>query len=70
MTLAADHTVSGGTWQGSTWSYNADNQVLTVNGTDLYLQREVDWEASPRTPTLVFAGYGSNYTTYWGKKNK
>lgn len=70
MTLAADHTVSGGTWQGSTWSYNADNQVLTVNGTDLYLQREVDWEASPRTPTLVFAGYGSNCTTYWGKKNK
>lgn len=70
MTLADDYTVSDGTWEGSTWSYDADGQILTIGGTDLYLQREVDWEASPRTHTIVFAGYDSNYVTYWGKKSK
>lgn len=69
MTLAADHTVTEGTWKGSTWSYDAENQILTVNGIDLYLQREVDWEASPRTHTIVYAAYGNN-KTYWGKKIK
>ena len=69
MTLAADHTVTEGTWKGSTWSYDAENQILTVNGIDLYLQREVDWEASPRTHIIVYAAYGNN-KTYWGKKIK
>lgn len=70
MTLTADHKVSVGTWKDASWSYNADTQVLTVNGIDLYLQREVDWEAVPRTHTIVYAAYGSNYKTYWGKKTK
>ncbi|MDO4164017.1 MAG: arabinan endo-1,5-alpha-L-arabinosidase [Bacteroides sp.] len=69
MTLAEDHTITAGTWEGGTWSYDADNQILTANGVELYLQREVDWEASPRTTTIVYAGYGSNYKTYWGKKS-
>ena len=55
MTLAADHTITEGTWKGGTWSYDAEQQILTANGIDLYLQREVDWEASPRTPTIVYA---------------
>ena len=70
MTLAANHTVTAGTWKGSSWSYDANNQILTVNGVELYLQRETDWEASPRTHTIVYAGYGGNFKTYWGKKNK
>ena len=70
MTLAADHTITEGTWKGGTWSYDAEQQILTANGIDLYLQREVDWEASPRTPTIVYAAYGSNHKTYWGKKVK
>lgn len=70
MTLAADHTITEGTWKGGRWSYDAEQQILTANGTDLYLQREVDWEASPRTPTIVYAAYGSNHKTYWGKKVK
>ncbi len=70
MTLAEDYTVSDGTWQSSTWSYDADNEILTIGNTELYLQREVDWEASPRTHTIVFAGYDSSYITYWGKKSK
>lgn len=67
MTLAANHTVTAGTWTGKTWSYDATSKVLTVNGVNLYLQREVDWEASPRKATIVYAGYNGK-KTYWGKK--
>lgn len=70
ITLAADHTITAGTWKGGTWSYDTEKQILTANGVDLYLQREVDWEASPRIPTIVYAGYGENFKTYWGKKAK
>lgn len=70
MTLAADHTITVGAWKGGTWSYDAENQILTANGVELCLQREVDWEATPRTHTIVYAGYGSNHKTYWGKKVK
>lgn len=70
MTLASDHTITVGAWKGGTWSYDAENQILTANGVELCLQREVDWEATPRTHTIVFAGYGSNHKTYWGKKVK
>ncbi len=69
MTLAADHTITAGSWKGGTWSYNADKQILTANGVELCLQRENDWEASPRTHTIVYAGY-TNSKTYWGKKSK
>ncbi|MCD7931139.1 MAG: arabinan endo-1,5-alpha-L-arabinosidase [Tannerellaceae bacterium] len=68
MTLADDHTITDGTWQGGTWSYDAEKQILTANGVDLYLQREVDWEADPRTHTIVYAGY-TTAKTYWGKKS-
>ena len=70
MTLTAEHTVSEGTWKDASWSYDAGKQVLTVNGVELYLQREVDWEANPRTHTIVYAAYGDNFKTYWGKKTK
>ena len=69
MTLAADHTITAGSWKGGTWSYNADKQILTANGVELCLQRETDWEASPRTHTIDYAGY-TNSKTYWGKKSK
>lgn len=70
LTLAADHTVSAGSWEGATWTYDSNNQVLTFsNGVKLYVQRETDWEASPRTHTIVYAGYGDNFKTYWGKKS-
>ncbi|MDR0938801.1 MAG: arabinan endo-1,5-alpha-L-arabinosidase [Mediterranea sp.] len=68
MTLGADHRVTAGTWSGSTWSYNAASQVLTIGQQQLYLARECDWEASPRKHTIVYAAYGTNNKTYWGKK--
>lgn len=69
MTLGADHKITTGIWKGNTWSYNATNQILTANGVKLYLQREVDWEATPRHHTIVYAGV-SGKTTYWGKLKK
>ena len=73
MTLGADHTVTEGWNQGYEWSFDATDNVLTINNTKLYLAREVDWEASPRKATIVYAGYGkyntsNNQRTYWGKK--
>lgn len=68
MTLTADHKVTAGAWKGATWSYDANNRRITFsNGVEVSLQREVDWEASPRTHTIVYAGY-TNSKTYWGKK--
>lgn len=68
MTLSADHTISEGTWKGANWSFDEEKQILTANGVKLYLKRETDWEATPRTHTIVYAGYGDNFKTYWGKK--
>lgn len=70
ITLGSDHTVTAGSWKGKIWSYDAVNQRLTVGGIELCLQREVDWEANPRTHTLVYAGYDGGSKTYWGKKKK
>jgi len=67
MTLNDNHRIAAGTWQNTTWSYDEERQILTANGVELYLQREVDWEATPRTHTIVFAGY-TNQRTFWGKK--
>lgn len=69
MTLSADHKITDGTWKDGTWSYDADKQILTANGVELCLQRETDWEANPRTHTIVYAGYTTS-KTYWGKKKK
>lgn len=69
MVLGANHTVTSGPMKGAKWSFDADNQVLVLNGIELCVQREADWEADPRTHTLVYAGY-NRQKTYWGKKIK
>ncbi|MDR0896079.1 MAG: arabinan endo-1,5-alpha-L-arabinosidase [Prevotellaceae bacterium] len=68
MTLGSNHKITSGTWTGATWSYDAATQILTANNQRLYLSRECDWEASPRTHTIVYSAYGTNHKTYWGKK--
>ncbi|MDL2211031.1 glycoside hydrolase family 43 protein, partial [Bacteroides sp. OttesenSCG-928-M17] len=67
MIFDADHTISEGPWKGGTWSFDEEKQILTANGVQLCLQREVDWEANPRTHTLVYGGYTTS-KTYWAKK--
>lgn len=67
MTFAADGTITSGIWQGGKWSFNSATNTLTANGVELKVQRECDWEASPRKHTLVYAGI-NNAKSYWGKK--
>lgn len=67
MSLSADYTVTSGIWQGKTWRFDEVSQTLFIDGIELCLQREVDWEASPRKHTIVYAGYKTT-ATFWGKK--
>ena len=67
LTLNADGTMSGAL-TGS-WSYDATKKQLTLGNVIVCVEREVDWEASPRRVTLVYAGIAKTLnTTYWGKK--
>lgn len=45
-------------------------QIRPSSGSSYYVNvsRELDWEASPRQSTIVFAGYPTTTTTIWGKK--
>lgn len=64
------HKITSGSWNNATWKFDVTAQTITTSaGVVLYLQREVDWEASPRTHTIVYAAQG-NQKTYWGKKVK
>ncbi len=66
-TDATSGYVTGGPFDGKTWTYDANEQTLNIGATQLHVSRETDWEASPRKATLVFAGIdGKN--TVWGKK--
>ena len=67
MTFAANGTITDGIWKGGTWSFNASTNTLTANGVELKVQRECDWEASPRKHTLIYAGINGT-KSYWGKK--
>jgi len=72
LKLAKDGSMSGalsGTWsfdQDKQWLYLKDSSAGTVI---VCVERELDWEASPRTPTLVYAGTSKTLNaTWWGKK--
>ncbi len=69
LTLKPDGTMSGAL-TGS-WTYNAAKKQLKLGNVIVCVEREVDWEASPRRVTLVYAGTEKNLNaTYWGKKVK
>ena len=61
-----DYTL-GGSLEG-TWSFDKASQVLTVNGNEYVVDTAWDWEASPRTTTLTYAGFDSSGRSVWGKK--
>ncbi len=42
--------------------------VLTIGDTELYVEREVDWEADPRALTIVYSGLNSDGESLWGKR--
>lgn len=72
ITLAADGKVTSEAWgNDQTWSFDAAKNVITIGNNKIYIQREVDWEASPRVATIVGGGYQDNgATTNWMKKVK
>ncbi len=71
MVLGSDHKVASGWNVGKEWSFDASKGILTLNGQKLYVSRELDWEKTPRTPTIVYTGFNSNGSgniTFWGKR--
>lgn len=69
LILNADGSMSGAL--SGNWSYDVEKKQLTLGSVIVCVEREVDWEASPRCVTLVYAGTEKNLdATYWGKKVK
>jgi len=69
LTLNANGTMSGAL-TGS-WSYDETKKQLTLGNVIVCVEREVDWEATPRCVTFVYAGTEKNLNaTCWGKKTK
>ena len=71
LELKADGTMSGAL--SGTWSFDEAKQFLTlVSGGKtviVVVAHEVDWEASPRVETVVYAGTEKSLNaTWWGKK--
>lgn len=55
------------------WSFNAHTRSLNIRLTGgtlikLKVERELDWEANPRVPTIVYSGLNSSGHSLWGKK--
>src|SRR5690606_34989758 len=69
LTLNADGSMSGAL--SGNWSYDATKKQLTLGNVIVCVEREVDWEATPRRVTFVYAGTEKNLNApYWGKKTK
>ena len=69
LTLKADGTMSGALT--GNWSFDATKKQLILGNIVVCVEREVDWEATPRRVTFVYAGTEKNLNaTYWGKKSK
>ncbi|MBQ3636229.1 MAG: arabinan endo-1,5-alpha-L-arabinosidase [Bacteroidales bacterium] len=67
LVLNADGSMSG--CMTGSWSFDPSSNLLTLGNVVVCVERELDWEASPRHVTLVYAGIGSDKkTTLWGKK--
>ena len=57
----------GGAREG-TWAYDESSNTLTVNDTQLIVDRAWDWEASPRVTTITYAGLSPSGRSFWGKR--
>lgn len=69
LTLNTDGTMSGAL--SGKWSFDHETNILRLGSYKMCVARELDWEASPRKVTIVYAGYSSNgRQTFWGKKVK
>ncbi|MDR2804075.1 MAG: arabinan endo-1,5-alpha-L-arabinosidase [Dysgonamonadaceae bacterium] len=68
LTLAGNHTATGAL--SGAWSWDSGNKILTIGNQKLYVEREADWEASPRHHTLIYAGLNSSGESLWGKQSR
>lgn len=69
LTLNADGTMSGALT--GDWSYDEEKKQLTLGNVIVCVEREVDWEATPRHVTFVYAGTEKSLNaTFWGKKSR
>ena len=69
LTLNSNGTMSGALT--GNWTYDAAKKQLTLGDVIVCVEREVDWEASPRRVTFVYAGTKKTLNaTYWGKMKK
>lgn len=66
LTLSSNHTATGALT--GVWSFNSITKTLTIGSISLLVQRELNWEASPRVPTLVYSGINALGRSLWGKK--
>lgn len=66
LNLQKNYTATGAIT--GTWSFNSRTNTLIVGSQQLKVQRELNWEASPRVPTIVYAGINVLGRSLWGKK--
>lgn len=66
LTLHPNYVATGALT--GTWSWNANTKTLTIGNVRLKVERELDWEANPRVPTIVYAGLNTSGHSLWGKK--
>ncbi len=67
LVLSPDGTM-GGALTGK-WKYDAATGRLTLGDCVVCVEREVDWEASPRRVTIVYSGIDkARRCSLWGKK--
>ena len=66
-----------GTMEGAlngTWDFDSDSLLMTfrpnsATAVSVKVCRELNWEAKPRVPTIVYTGTQKNLSaTYWGKQ--
>lgn len=67
LVLEADGSMKGALT--GKWSFDAEKKYLTLGNVVVCVERELDWESSPREVTIVYAGTEKSINkTYWGKK--
>ncbi len=66
LTLRENYTTTGAV--SGRWSYDSEKKELKINNMIYLVEREVDWEADPRKPTIIFAGLNTAGVSLWGKK--
>lgn len=66
LILTADKKASGAIT--GRWSYDASTSTLTIGSQRVLIERELNWEATTRVPTIVYAGLTSSGQSVWGKK--